>query len=85
MVVVVAWVVDGWVFLCLCVCRIARQLTLLDWHFYQGIQNCELLNLAWSKEKLQHRAVNVRAMIRQVCGYVGVGCETDWPIGSLIM
>jgi hypothetical protein len=48
--------------------EIARQLTILDSRSYQAIQPSELLNLAWSKAKLRHRASNIISMtVRAPC------------------
>ena len=45
--------------------EIARQLSLLDWESFRKIKPTELLNQAWSKPKLKHRAPNVLAFIAQ--------------------
>lgn len=43
--------------------ELARQLCLGDFEVYSRIRPPELLNLAWSVKKLQHRAPNVLALI----------------------
>ena len=45
--------------------EIARQLSLMDWEYFSKIKPTELLNQAWSKPKLKHRAPNVLAFIAQ--------------------
>lgn len=53
--------------------ELARQLTLMDWEIFERIKPAELLNQAWSKPKLRHRAPNVLALIKrfnQVSGWV---------------
>lgn len=45
--------------------ELARQMTLIDFEMFQKIKPFELLNQAWSKPKLRHRAVNVLGMIRR--------------------
>lgn len=45
--------------------EIARQLSLMDWEYFSKIRPNELLNQAWSKPKLKHRAPNVLAFIAQ--------------------
>ncbi|KAJ3450658.1 ras guanine nucleotide exchange factor i-related [Anaeramoeba flamelloides] len=39
--------------------EIARQITLIDFEIFSQIKPAELLNCAWSKDKLKHRAKNV--------------------------
>jgi len=41
--------------------EIARQLTLREHEMYRAIEPSELLNQAWSKPKLKHRAPNIQA------------------------
>lgn len=41
--------------------EIARQMTLMDWRIFSRIKPVELLNCAWSSEKLRHRSPNVLA------------------------
>ena len=43
--------------------EIARQLTLIDYSTFVSIEPQELLNQAWNKPDLKHRAPNVLAMI----------------------
>jgi len=43
--------------------EVARQLTLIEFDFYEKILPNELFGQSWSKEKTQHRAVNVLSMI----------------------
>jgi len=53
--------------------EIARQLTLIEFDFFSVIQPSELLNQAWNKPKLRHRASNVLSMINrtnEVSGWV---------------
>lgn len=53
--------------------ELARQLTVLDAHTFAQIRPCELLDCAWSKPRLRHRAPHVLAMIRSfnaVSGWV---------------
>jgi len=45
--------------------EIADQLTLIDFNLYSAIKPVELLNQAWNKESLKHRAPNVLAMIHR--------------------
>ncbi|KAJ3444236.1 ras guanine nucleotide exchange factor i-related [Anaeramoeba flamelloides] len=45
--------------------EIARQLTLIEFEIYSKIRPPELLNLAWSKSKLKHRAPNVINFIKR--------------------
>ncbi|KAJ5075568.1 ras guanine nucleotide exchange factor i-related [Anaeramoeba ignava] len=45
--------------------EIARQLTLVEFDIFSQIKPSELLNQAWSKPKLRHRAKNVLAMIQR--------------------
>jgi hypothetical protein len=45
--------------------EIARQLTVIDWETYERIKPSELLNQAWSKPKLKHRAPHVLALIKR--------------------
>ncbi|KAL0480509.1 gefJ [Acrasis kona] len=45
----------------ICDLELARQLTLREHELYRAIEPSELLNQAWSKEKLKHRAPNVQA------------------------
>eukprot|EP00298_Acanthocystis_sp_HF-20_P016688 c21555_g1_i4.p1 GENE.c21555_g1_i4~~c21555_g1_i4.p1 ORF type:complete len:713 (+),score=281.26 c21555_g1_i4:1234-3372(+) len=42
--------------------EVARQMTLLEFESYSKIKPSELLNLAWSKAKLRHRATNLVCM-----------------------
>ena len=44
--------------------EIARQFTILNHNVYRKIKPSELLNQAWSKEKLRHRSPNVIEMIQ---------------------
>eukprot|EP00297_Palpitomonas_bilix_P023714 CAMPEP_0113894482 /NCGR_PEP_ID=MMETSP0780_2-20120614/16752_1 /TAXON_ID=652834 /ORGANISM="Palpitomonas bilix" /LENGTH=629 /DNA_ID=CAMNT_0000885047 /DNA_START=31 /DNA_END=1920 /DNA_ORIENTATION=- /assembly_acc=CAM_ASM_000599 len=48
--------------------EIARQLTLIDFKIFSSIKPVELLNQAWNKPKLKHRAPNVLAMISRFNG-----------------
>jgi hypothetical protein len=41
--------------------EIARQFTLREHEMYRAIEPSELLNQAWSKAKLKHRAPNIQA------------------------
>lgn len=53
--------------------EIARQLTIIEFELFANIQPTELLNQAWNKPKLKHRASNVLAMINrsnEVSGWV---------------
>ena len=43
--------------------EIARQMTLIDFTLYAAIESRELLNQAWSKEKLKYRAPHVVALM----------------------
>eukprot|EP00013_Stygamoeba_regulata_P005697 CAMPEP_0177640058 /NCGR_PEP_ID=MMETSP0447-20121125/6346_1 /TAXON_ID=0 /ORGANISM="Stygamoeba regulata, Strain BSH-02190019" /LENGTH=729 /DNA_ID=CAMNT_0019142115 /DNA_START=140 /DNA_END=2329 /DNA_ORIENTATION=+ len=43
--------------------QLAEQLSLFEMDIYRQIQPIELLNLAWSKDKLKHRAPNVTQMV----------------------
>ncbi|PRP86068.1 aimless RasGEF [Planoprotostelium fungivorum] len=43
--------------------ELARQMTLIDYEIFSIIKPEELLNLAWSKPKLKHKAKNVLSMI----------------------
>lgn len=43
--------------------EIARQLSMYEFQIFQNIRPSELLNLAWSKPKLKHKARNVLALI----------------------
>ncbi|KAJ5077753.1 ras guanine nucleotide exchange factor i-related [Anaeramoeba ignava] len=43
--------------------ELARQQTLIEFRIYSKIQPTELLNLAWSKPHLKHRAPNVMELI----------------------
>jgi len=43
--------------------ELARQLTLLEFDTYRSIQPVELLNQAWNKQSLRHRAPHVSHMI----------------------
>lgn len=43
--------------------EIARQMTIKEWQLFSKIQSQELLNQAWDKTKLQHRAPNVLKML----------------------
>ncbi|KAJ6242312.1 ras guanine nucleotide exchange factor i-related [Anaeramoeba flamelloides] len=42
--------------------EIARQISLIDFEIFSKIRPAELLNCAWSKDKLKHRAKNVLKM-----------------------
>ncbi|KAJ3435491.1 ras guanine nucleotide exchange factor i-related [Anaeramoeba flamelloides] len=42
--------------------EIARQISIIDFDIFSKIRPAELLNCAWSKEKLKHRAKNVLKM-----------------------
>eukprot|EP01104_Vermistella_antarctica_P015645 TRINITY_DN5185_c0_g1_i1.p1 TRINITY_DN5185_c0_g1~~TRINITY_DN5185_c0_g1_i1.p1 ORF type:complete len:886 (+),score=242.94 TRINITY_DN5185_c0_g1_i1:3-2660(+) len=47
--------------------EIARQMTLNDFHLYGSIMgSSELLNQAWNKEKLKHRAPHVVALLERL-------------------
>ena len=43
--------------------EVARQITLIEWAMFKQIKPSELLNQAWSKARLKHRAQNVSALI----------------------
>jgi len=43
--------------------ELARQMTLMDWRIFSQIKSTEMLNCAWSSEKLKHRSPHVLAMI----------------------
>ncbi|KAJ3450892.1 ras guanine nucleotide exchange factor i-related [Anaeramoeba flamelloides] len=45
--------------------EIARQITLIDFEIFSQIKPAELLNCAWSKPKLKHRAKNVLELIER--------------------
>lgn len=43
--------------------ELAKQMTLVDFNIYRSIQAQELLNTAWSSEKLNHRSPNVTNLL----------------------
>jgi hypothetical protein len=43
--------------------ELARQMTLVDFHIYKSIQVHELLNTAWSSDKLKHQSPNVTSLL----------------------
>ncbi|KAJ6250339.1 ras guanine nucleotide exchange factor i-related [Anaeramoeba flamelloides] len=43
--------------------EIARQISIIDFEIFSKIQPSELLNCAWAKEKLKHRAKNLLQLI----------------------
>ncbi|KAJ6243439.1 ras guanine nucleotide exchange factor i-related [Anaeramoeba flamelloides] len=45
--------------------EIARQISIIDFEIFSKIRPAELLNCAWSKEKLKHRAKNVLRMTKR--------------------
>jgi len=45
--------------------EIARQMTILEFEMFTKIKSSELLNQAWNKPKLRHRAQNVLALINR--------------------
>lgn len=57
----------------------AEQLTLIDSTIFNCIQNEELLNQAWSKSKLMHRANNVCAIVERLNNL------TNWLASELLL
>ncbi|KAJ6254674.1 ras guanine nucleotide exchange factor i-related [Anaeramoeba flamelloides] len=45
--------------------EIARQISIIDFELFSKIKKAELLNCAWSKEKLKNRATNVLALMNR--------------------
>jgi len=45
--------------------EVARQLTLIEYEYYEKILPGELFGQSWSKEKTQHRSANVLSMINR--------------------
>ncbi|KAH3732796.1 Ras guanine nucleotide exchange factor [Pelomyxa schiedti] len=70
---------------------IARQLTLIDAKIFQAIEPRELLDLAWSKPKLQHRAPNVIHLLarsNQLSAWMSqliLMCPTDAMRSSMLL
>jgi len=46
--------------------EIARQLTLIDWELFSSIEMLGLLQVAWEKTKLQHRAIPVTRYMNRI-------------------
>ena len=46
--------------------EIARQLTLIDYALFSKIKPAELLNQAWQKARLRHRAQNILRLVERV-------------------
>ncbi|KAJ6253035.1 ras guanine nucleotide exchange factor i-related [Anaeramoeba flamelloides] len=45
--------------------EVARQITLIDFEIFSQIKPAELLNCAWSKPRLKHRAKNILGLIER--------------------
>lgn len=58
--------------------EIARQLTLVEFETYAGIQPAEFFGQAWAKEKTHHRAPHIRKMIDRF------NLITRWITGEIV-
>jgi hypothetical protein len=69
------------IFLALSATEIARQMTMLEFGFFEKITPSELLNQAWNKPKLRYRASNVLGLIARTNMVIQwVGNLICWPL-----